>query len=81
MVCGCYLIYRHQGTKEEKKKLIMECALTFLVIFFFFFLQGPELGKFSDICTEMSCKVPGASRSYRVYKAATGTSCGDKKVI
>ncbi|XP_060559597.1 uncharacterized protein LOC132719762 [Ruditapes philippinarum] len=40
---------------------------------------GPELGKFSDICTEMSCKVPGASRSYRVYKAATGTSCGDKK--
>ncbi|KAL4225230.1 hypothetical protein ACF0H5_015919 [Mactra antiquata] len=39
---------------------------------------GPELGVFSDICTEMSCKVPGASRSYRVYKAATGTSCGDK---
>ncbi|XP_053385079.1 uncharacterized protein LOC128550301 [Mercenaria mercenaria] len=44
-----------------------------------FYGWGPELGKFSDICTEMSCKVPGASRSYRVYKAATGTSCGDKK--
>jgi len=43
-------------------------------------LQGPELGMFDSICTEMSCKVPGSGRSYRIYKAATGTSCGDKKV-
>ncbi|WAR13146.1 ADT1-like protein, partial [Mya arenaria] len=43
-----------------------------------FYGWGSDLGMFNTICTEMSCKLPGNSRSYRVYKAATGTSCGDK---
>ncbi|XP_052262899.1 uncharacterized protein LOC127866424 [Dreissena polymorpha] len=44
-----------------------------------FYGWGQELGTFSSICSEMSCKVPGSASSYRVYKAATGTSCGDKR--
>lgn len=42
--------------------------------------QGSNLGSYSDVCREMSCYVPGGDSTYRVYKAATGTSCGDKKV-
>lgn len=40
---------------------------------------GSNLGSYRDICSEMSCFVPGGDSTYRVYKAATGTSCGDKK--
>lgn len=45
-----------------------------------FTIQGGALGEYGDICTNMACRIPTTTKSYNVYSAARGTSCGDKKV-